>query len=221
MTLDNALKVSQLVFYSVGVVVAIATFIIGFFTYLTAKRGLLSPVNTEYQKKIIEHLGAVSEELLSEFDPQSNRYWAKTNVAQEVLTRLHADIRNKKTELLAAGKYHGGIPSTAAEQYLDRLIERLKTDPFLPKQIRVKVVDLLENRLAVMRGILRSELDQYANELAQGKHWSSLDDNWGWLSNQINHELYKRGCGISQIQAEVHELRLAIQSYLEKFNPVR
>ncbi len=68
MTLDDGLKVTQIAFYVAAGVVAILT-------YLKAKRGLLNTVNTEYQKKVIERLGSIADELLEEFDPASERYW--------------------------------------------------------------------------------------------------------------------------------------------------
>ena len=52
----------------------------------------------------------------------------------------------------------------------------------------------------------RSQLDQ-------------LDENACWLHNKVNDLCYERGCGISQIEDEVHRLRLFIQQYLESFNP--
>ncbi|GAB1768781.1 hypothetical protein [Priestia megaterium] len=52
----------QMGFYIVGSIIAIKTFI-------SAKRGLLNTVHTEYQKRIMDHLERLSEALYSEFDP--------------------------------------------------------------------------------------------------------------------------------------------------------
>jgi len=55
--IDVILKLVQIAFYLTAAIIAVLT-------YLKAIRGLLSPVNTEYQKKVIERLGMVSDELL-------------------------------------------------------------------------------------------------------------------------------------------------------------
>ncbi len=62
--LGDTLKIVQIVFYSVGVVIALLT-------YQAAKRGLLNTVNTEYQKRVMDRLQKLSEDLYSEFDPSS------------------------------------------------------------------------------------------------------------------------------------------------------
>jgi len=40
------------------------------------------------------------------------------------------------------------------------------------------------------------------------------------LHNIINKRLYDEGCGISQVEDEVHKIRFFIQSYFEKYNPI-
>jgi hypothetical protein len=50
-------------------------------TYQNAKRGLLSPVHTEYQKHVIERLKELSRDLDAEFDPESPNYWAASKNA--------------------------------------------------------------------------------------------------------------------------------------------
>ena len=39
------------------------------------------------------------------------------------------------------------------------------------------------------------------------------------LNNKMNDMLYERGCGHSQIEREVHQIRKAIQQYFESFDP--
>ncbi|MEO2222654.1 hypothetical protein [Priestia megaterium] len=61
---DIALLV-QIAFYIIGATIAILT-------YRSAKRGLLNTVNTEYQKRVMDHLHELSETLYSEFFSTSN-----------------------------------------------------------------------------------------------------------------------------------------------------
>ncbi len=41
------------------------------------------------------------------------------------------------------------------------------------------------------------------------------------LHNLINLDLYEKGFGISQVEKDVHHLRLLIQEYFESFNPLK
>ena len=65
------------------------------------------------------------------------------------------------------------------------------------------------------------EIDKYKKELAEGKHWDTLDENHNWMHNLILERLYSAGCGISQNQDEMHAIRNDIQKYLEGYNPIK
>ena len=65
--MDIAVKIFQSLFYIIASTVAIMT-------YLKAKDGLLNSVNTEYQKKVMEKLTQLSEEIIDEFDFSSETH---------------------------------------------------------------------------------------------------------------------------------------------------
>ena len=73
----------------------------------------------------------------------------------------------------------------------------------------------------VIRRTYHEEITSYQADLAKGKHTDTLDENLHWISNRINRKLYDQGCGISQIEEEVHNIRLAIQRYFDSYNPIR
>ena len=79
-------------------------------------------------------------------------------------------------------------------------------------------VDLLENRANVIHEVHLQELQKYCDELAEGK-FTSLEHTEAIVHNRVIDELGRRGCGIAEIEEEVHKLRLAIQQYFEKFHP--
>lgn len=58
----DTLKIVHIVFYAVATIVAVLT-------YRAAKRGMLNTVSTEYQKRVMDRLQKLSEDLYSEFDP--------------------------------------------------------------------------------------------------------------------------------------------------------
>ena len=78
----DALKVVQIAFYVVGAVVAILT-------YRAARRGLLNTVNTEYQKRVMDRLRRLSEDLYGEFDPSSEAYWPKVRAVHDAIEQIN------------------------------------------------------------------------------------------------------------------------------------
>ncbi len=212
--LDAIVKVAQVIFYGGGLAV-------GILTYARARSTILNTVNTEYHKKVIERVSALSDELYREFDFFSDDAWHKQNDVEEVVKRLHEELIEHKDQILANGVVWGGIPVSRQQLHLHNLTKKYKSDPFLPAQIRDKVVALLKKRSDAMFGAYMEVLRNYQAELAQGKHWETLSTNHDWLHNQINDRLYKAGVGVSQVEEAVHDVRLEIQKYFHKFNPIQ
>jgi len=212
MTLDDLQKIAQIAFYLTIAVITILTFI-------KAKRGLLNTVNTEYHKKVIERLDELSKILLDEYDPDSEHYWAKTLLVDDAIDEMNKQFIENKDEIIKAGEMFGGIKICPAYLRLSKLVTRVKSDPFIPKGIRDSVVDLLENRADVLFNAYTSEIDKYRNALIKGKYKGDLDESKYVIHNRVVDELNKRGCGIAQIEQEVHKVRLVIQGYFEKFRP--
>ena len=214
-TLDSALKVTQIAFYIIASAVAVLT-------YRAAKRGLLNTVNTEYQKRVMDRLQRLSEDLYSEFDPSSPAHWSKMRPVHDAIEGINEVFFRWKDDILAAKAYHYGTPYPADVQRLDTLLHPLRSDPFIPENIREMVVDLVENRLQVMSGIYHTEFERYADRLAKGKQTplTALDDV-NKVHNRIVEQMRTHGCGITQIEVEIHRIRGLIQDYFEAFNPHR
>jgi hypothetical protein len=115
-TLGDALKIIQIAFYTIGMIVAILT-------YRAAKRGLLNTVNTEYQKRVMDRLQKLSEDLYSE--------------------AINKVFENRRDEILTARKYYCGTPYTEDVRRLRDLLDPVVSDPFIPENIRAAVIDLL------------------------------------------------------------------------------
>lgn len=144
MELDNAkvdaiLKIIQILFYVTAAIIAVLT-------YLSAKKGLLNTVNTEYHKRAFDKIESLSEELLSEFDPKSDDWWAKDDLLKKFLKETHEKFEKNKDAILKAKEFNSGIPSPKSFDRLVGIVRRIKSDPFVPKEIRDNVVLHLENR---------------------------------------------------------------------------
>jgi hypothetical protein len=214
MNIDNALKLAQIAFYLTAGAVAVLT-------YIKAKNGLLNAVNTEYKKRVMDRLAEISKDLIAEYDPESPKHWSKIDSVKEVLDVLHNEIRLHKAQIIQKGKIDTGIPCSSKWLELSRVADLIRSDPFVPRQIRKKILDLFENRAHVMLEVYIQEIERYQKELAKGKHWDTLDSNHHWLHNRIIDKLRERGCGISEIESEVHALRNVIQDYFESFDPIK
>ncbi len=212
LTLDDWQKLSQILFYvTVGIVTVL--------TFLRARKGLLSTVNTEYHKKVIERLDELSKLLLDEYDFDSPNHWSRKSLLGEAVEHINEEFLRNKDEILATKQFNSGILSNPDYERLSRLVQRVKSDPFIPKTIRDRVTDLLENRANVIIEVHLDQLKKYQQRLAKGTYKGELKDSKFVLHNIVLEELTKRGCGISQIEKEVHLIRMAIQEYFEAFRP--
>jgi hypothetical protein len=215
MELDTLFKSVQAGFYLVAGFVAVLT-------YLSAKNGLLNTVNTEYHKRVIDGLSSLSEELYNEFDMSTSQFWGKDKSTKELVDRINEQARLYRHELLTRpdGPHPIGVPVTKIEQRLISLLNKYKSDPFLPDPIRSAVVSLLEGRLNAIQDAHQEAAEYYIKTLSEGKQWDNLNENHGWLHNRINAQLYSSGFGISQVEERVHDIRLKIKRYFGSFNPL-
>jgi tetrahydromethanopterin S-methyltransferase subunit B len=214
-TFGDTLKIVQTAFYAIGTIIAILT-------YRAAKRGLLNTVNTEYQKRVMDRLQKLAEDLYSEFDPSSPMYWASRHPVHDGIRTINEVFRNNMNEILAARKFYYGTPYTEDMKRLQHLLAPAVSDPFIPDNIRAVVVDLLQNRLHVSHGIYTREFEKYADNLAKGKQSPLTEvDDVNNIHNKIVEQMNMQGCGVTQIEKEVHEIRGLIQDYFDSFNPHR
>ena len=214
--LGTILKVVQILSYIVAGAVAI-------FTYRSAIRGWLTPINTEYQKKVIETLDKISIDLASEFDLDSPNSWLVS--AQKDFPAAVKSINqwfiNDKEAILSKKEFHCPIPVLKEEMHLDKMLKRIISDPFIPSVIRSQLAEFLSNRTVALRKTLHETFEGYQKALAQGKYQDSLDENHSWLWNKFIEVIRKKGFGIEKNEETVNRIRIAIQEYFESFDPRR
>lgn len=214
--LGDALKIVQIAFYGIAGVLAVLT-------YRVAIKGWLTPTNTEYQKRVMDRLAKLSEDLYAEFDRTSVTHWAGFRPIHAAVAEMNAVFENNKEELLGKKKWCFGIPHSEDIDRLQKLLEPIRSDPFIPEDIREEVIDLLENRLHVMCALYFREFEKYSDGLAKGKQ-KPLDededlDAINKIHNRVVDQLNKQGCGITSIENAVHDIRGKIQDYFDQFNP--
>ena len=212
-SIGNILKVVQIAFYSVGIVLAALI-------YRAAKKGLLNTVRTEYQKRVMDRLAKLSEDLYSEFDSSSPYYWANKKPTHKAIEEINDGFIHSAAEILEGGFWPYDTPFPDSQIILRSVLSNIKSDPFIPDEIRIVVVDFIENRQRTEGSIYLNEFDKYIQRLVKGKQRPIQNlDEINKIHNRIVLKLRERGYGIDHIEAEVHNIRGLIQTYFEAFNP--
>ncbi|MFY0678552.1 MAG: hypothetical protein JXR18_14840 [Neptuniibacter sp.] len=212
--MDVTLKIFQIGFYITASIIAVLTFI-------KAKNGLLNSVNTEYQKKVMERLSQLSDEIWAEFDFSSESHWSKNKALDEVLDQIHDHAIQNKHEIITGKAGFPGVPLPKKQMEMMASLERIKSDPFIPPKIRDKLVGILDKRISSTFEAYHTVVKDYQEDLCKGKLWDSFDHNKSIISNKVLSVMIKNGVGIAELQDAAHEVRLEIQKYYESFNPIK
>ena len=210
MNFDHLVKLLQCLCY-----LTVATVIL--LIYLKAGYGLFVTVNPEYQKKVTERLDWLSRTLFDEFDWDSPNHFVYNHSVEDAVGYLNQRYIKHKKAILASGELYYGIPN-ADYARLKSLIQKVKSDPFIPKGIRGKVTQFLEGRMDAIDEVHWDNLSKYKAQLERGINDPDLEGNKDAIKNSVLEDLFKRGYGYEKMDQEVHRLRQKIQDYLERFS---
>ncbi len=211
---DITSKFAQISFFAVTGVLAVRT-------YLSARRGLLNSVNTEYYKKVIATLDEIMRELRSEFDPEDPNYWKKAKSVEYFARESVNKAESYKLQLLSHPVGSQTIPFAECydEKRILRLIVLYKNDPFIPNEIRSYLLKMLDDRRL---GITRTNLNairrfhSFVKENKGDVHFRSIDYQ---LAQSILTEMTEQGCNYNQIEQKVDEFRSQVQGFFSRFDP--
>ena len=214
--LDFTLKFVQTVFYSVGALIAVLT-------YKAAMKSWLLPTNTEYQKKVMERLSKLAEDLLQEFDPNFHQslnrqsYIESAKYIYNEYIRLKDKIEIKQYEKVAPIS----IPFLKDVLRWSELLRSVRSDPFIPENIREKVVDLLEKLIEVKDTIYRNCAIDLMYDLFEGKAPQPFDFICLITFHNLCCEKFNdhTDCRPDKVWSQVHNIRGMIQDYFDSFNP--
>ncbi|MCY9024084.1 hypothetical protein MOF32_14155 [Priestia megaterium] len=207
----------QIGFYIVGATLAILT-------YRSAKRGLLNTVNTEYQKRVIDHLHELSETLYADmkYEPEGESYsehyldYSVQPIATRILEKYKKHIYDgndpkefdSKVPLLPEGVFK-----------LNIFNQKIQSDPFIPDNIAQYVIDYTNKRFEVSRDIIIEELREFEKSL-KNQEYTEFKELQVLLDRNVSRRLAENGFAHSNIQEEVHTIRKKIKDYLKSFNPL-
>ena len=125
-----ALKLVQMGFYLCGAILV-------WLTYRAAKRGWLTPINTEYQKRVMDRLAKLSQDLYDETDSTSRRCWFKDFGAAYAVKEIWRQSREEHTVKVYPG-HHWFEDPTKRPIYsrMTTQVRMIKSDPFVPEETR-------------------------------------------------------------------------------------
>lgn len=210
---DTLLKFIQIAFYGSGICVA-------WLTYLSAKRGLLNTVNTEYQKRVIERLAEVSKTLWDEFDTSGD----------SLFYRFTTEMRERARKINQLWQANDPFESYEARALLGTHIELLdhlwtlivkwESDPFLPAHIRHEICASLRDRAEAVRKVAWAHLHDHLNGLRDGTISPSEESAHRLRSAVLDH-LEEAGYALIPTQEELIRLRNLVQAHLQSYDPLR
>ena len=154
----------------------------------------------------------------------SPNYWVNYNPIRHSISEINDIFERNKDYILELGEYPFGVIVPSNINRLRNFIARIKSDPFIPKEIRELIIEFLERRTQTTMGIYSDKLESYAELLVDGIkpfETNGEDPDFDEFHNSIIEKLNEEGCGINAIEIEIDQIRSCIQMYLESFNPVK
>lgn len=206
--MEHVLLCIQIMFYFSAIVVT-------WLTYATARRGLLSPVNTEYQKRVIDRLASVSDELNAEFAAGAKNFYRFHDELITMSELIAQKVDSHRDQMFPPRDL------TSLETRLRELVQQWRNDPFLPESIRAELVAFVTDRSQVVEESIMTISNEYWAQLKRGEQPSSPaggPSSWA-LYYKVLRLLESRGFGQVAVADRLDELRLGIQRYLQRYDP--
>lgn len=171
-------------------------------------------MNDEYLRQTVKRLLWLSDYLVSEFDVRSDNY-------SENHIRFQEGKIKDIYELAAKAKSQGDIGILMSETYVDPWLYRqlsmtdlIKTDPFIPKVIRKKVVEMYSDRANKMGIAYCKVIEKYCQELYDGKIIDGYEEINMKVRVEIGQEYCKVEWGWEDAERKINKLRSVIEKYL-------
>jgi hypothetical protein len=171
-------------------------------------------MNQEYSRQIVKKLLWLSDLLISELDSRSKYSWH--NHFMFIDKRI-----DKYLKKLEKSKTIKSLDWLTNEVWPDQWLlqqhitaELIRTDPFLPKELRVKISNYYEKRASSMADIFTKVMTKFCTDLYNGKI-TGLDQklkNVAW--ERISGAYFKKGWDSQRAAKKIEEFRTDIENYL-------
>ncbi|MGG2090853.1 hypothetical protein ABFY59_28625 [Priestia aryabhattai] len=224
--LKDIASIVQICFYVVGATIAILT-------YRSAKKGLLNTVNTEYQKRVMDHLQELSESLYRDIEDKESEkslyYHYYKHMYFDVMLKWMAERFKKHME---EGKdpahfVYRGTSHPLAVRRLFSLRKQITSNPFIPNDISIYVVNFLYKIEITVIEVTQEMIDvvtEYFREIEVSSYnpntLMNYDQNRAMI-RMFETKMKEQGFGKQEVEAEIYKIRIMIKQHLESFNPLK
>lgn len=211
--------VAQFVLAYVQIAFYLSAVLVAWLTFFVARKGLLSPVNTEYQKRVMDRLSDVASELGEEWNPSSNAcYVFHADYLKDACADIDEQYERYRRGDLSAESI--SIKLSPLDMRLTEQFNRWRSDPFIPDAIRFELLDFTVKRAHTYSDIYFSELGKYRKRLVR-RGDEERRPTWFDVNGPAHSRLAKAGFGFDDVARKVDVLRLQIQAYMQRYDPDR
>ncbi|PKH08179.1 hypothetical protein [Moritella sp. Urea-trap-13] len=199
---------------------------ITFLTYRNINKSLLSPVNTEYQKRVLENLSVLSNKLFSELKSGTQDYRGHSLQMQPIWKQMQSLYIEDKDSTRENGIDILDINITSEFLFSQNLADEVRYDPFIPNEIREAVTTYLDCRTKVSFDSTVSSLHDTLINIdkiieANGEVPSSYfeEDINIFLENTYLDYMDNNGFSDEIIEEMNKNIMTQILEYIDSFNP--
>lgn len=211
--LEPIKSVFQTLFYMVTIAVAILT-------YINAKKSILSPVNTEYQKRIFDRLAEVTSFLCSEFQMGSSEYYLYQLPMEETLKEITDEYERIKNDIEDKNDFHvTDYPVNPEWIKFRKKYDEVQFDPYIPEKLKTPILEYLNKRAessSIAHNQAVSNFIRDANE--ESCAYVIKEDSWR-LHNYFLEALEQQKCDTETLEPEVNKIKENFQEYMQSFQP--
>lgn len=158
----------------------------------------------------------MSDHLVSELDSTSDNYnEAHVTFLEQRIRAIYA--------LAPKAKAQGDLGMLMAETYVDPWLYRqlnlarlIKTDPFLPRSIRVKTADMYDDRVEKMTSVYCRIMEEYCRDLYAGNVEIDIDQVDRRIRSAIGKDYCNLKWGWEDAEKKIVQLRVDIEEYLNQ-----
>ncbi|MFC2993196.1 hypothetical protein [Halomonas tibetensis] len=214
MDIESAKEVVQILFW-------VGALILAFLTYKNARKTLLSPVNTEYQKRIFDSLNKISNRLFSELKMGEDHHWIKQRPMEDALGEICKEWEGNKASVEEFGLELTDWP--AAKDWYDfhSFADEVRYELFLPDSLRKKIISYMEERAESAQYAHNHAVQKFINQVNENRSYHDLHvNNFIDIENFYIDGMDEMNMSIDKIYQRNEELMGEIVKYVQSFDPM-
>jgi|TARA_B100000749_G_scaffold88627_1_gene67237 hypothetical protein len=215
MDLESTKNLAQIGFW-------LGALILAFLTYRNARKTLLSPVNTEYQKRIFDSLVNISERLFSELKMGKSQHWIRQRPMKDALAEICEEWENNKDSVEKYGLELTDWPAASDWYEFHSLADEVRYELFLPEVLREKIVCYMEDRANAAEYAHDYAVQKFVEEVNRERKYHTLTvDNFMDIENFYAEGMEKAEMSIDEIHQRNRALMNEFVRYIESFDPTK